>query len=115
MTRLVVNHAPDFLQSDREVAGDARHDRVGVSARDHSGGEVIAILVDHALAIAEQVALPLQPLVEELGVNRIALGKASVVNLNALVRKIETRRLGDAAHAVFPANQNGLAETLIDE
>ena len=91
------------------------HDRVGVSARDHRGGEVIAILVDHALAIAEQVAFPLQTLIEELGVDRIALRQASVVNLDARVRKIETRRLGDAAHALFPANQNRLAKALIDE
>src|SRR5271154_4948402 len=115
MTRLVVDHAPDFLQGDREVPGDAGHDRIGVSARDHGGSEVIAILVDHALAIAKQIALPLQPLIEELGVNRIALREPRVVNFNALVREVETRGLRDIAYAILPSNQNRLAETLIDE
>ena len=115
MPWLVVDDTPDFLERDREIAGDPGHDRVGVPARDHRGGEVIAILIDHALAVAEQIALPLQPLIKELGVDRIAVRQASVVDLDALVREIETGGLGDAPHTLFPADQNRLAKSLIDE
>ena len=115
MARLVVDHAPDFLQRDREVAGDARHDRIGVTTRNHGSREVVAILVDHALAIAEQIAFPLQTLIEELGIDRIALREAGVINLDPRVRKIEPGRLGDASHTVLAADQNRFAKTLIDE
>ena len=37
------------------------------------------------------------------------------MDLDALVGKIETRRLGHAAHTLFSADQNGFAKTLIDE
>ena len=115
MTRPIVDHAPDFLQGDREVAGDSGHDRIGVTTGHHCGGEIIPILIDHALAISEEVALSLQSLIEELGVDRITLREARVVYLNALVRKVEARRLGDAAHALFPTDEDRLAKTLIDE
>ena len=91
---LVVDHAPNLLEGDREAAGHAGHDRVRVAARDHRRGEIIAVLIDHSLAVAEQIALPLQPLIEELRIDHIALREASVVDLDPLVREIETRSLG---------------------
>ncbi len=52
------------LERDREVAGDAGDHGVGVAQRDHAGGEVVAVGVDQPLAVAEQIASALQPLVE---------------------------------------------------
>ena len=49
-------HAAHVLERDREVAGDAGHHGVGVAERHHAGGEMIAVLVDQPLAVAEQVA-----------------------------------------------------------
>src|SRR5271166_3619605 len=73
MTRLVVDHAPHFLERDREVAGDARHHRVCVAPGDHRSAEGVAVLIDQPLTIAQQVALALQSFVEELRVNCVAL------------------------------------------
>ena len=58
--------------------------RVGVAERHHGGGEVVAVLVDQALAVAEQEAAALQALVEELRIDGIALRQARIVDLDAL-------------------------------
>ena len=47
-------HAADVVERDRVVAGDAGDHGVGVAQRHHAGGEMVAVLVDQALAVAEQ-------------------------------------------------------------
>src|SRR3546814_21194524 len=44
---------------------------VGLAAGDHAGGEDVAVLVHHALAVALQRALPAEALVEVVHVARI--------------------------------------------
>jgi hypothetical protein len=67
-----IDHAPHFLQRDREIARDAGHHCVGVVHRHHAGRERVAVLVHHALTVADQVAAPLQPLVQIGGIFGIA-------------------------------------------
>ena len=106
MAGLVVDDAAHLLERDREIAGHAGHHRVGIAERHHGGGEVVAVLVDQALAIAEQEALPLQPLVEELRIERVALREARVVDLDALVREIEPASARRLAHALLAADED---------
>ena len=54
--------------------------------RHHAGGEDVAVLVDHALAVAQQEAVALQALVEIVGVVDIALGDAGVGDFDILVQ-----------------------------
>ena len=112
MAGLVVDDAPHLFERDREIARHAGHHRVGVALRDHRRGEVIAVLVDHPLAVAEQEAAALQPLVEELRVERVALREPRVVDLDALLLQIEAGLLGDRAHALLAADQDRRAEAL---
>src|SRR3546814_10209704 len=56
----------DLVEADGEAAGEAGHHRVRVALPDHAGGEDVAVLVDHALDVAPEGALPLEPLVEEV-------------------------------------------------
>ncbi len=89
MAGLLVDDAANLFQRDRIVAGHARHHRIGIAECDHGGGEVVAVLVDQALAVAEEIALPLQPLVEILCVGGVALGQPRVLDRNALSLEID--------------------------
>ena len=66
------------------VAGEAGDHGVGVAARHHAGAEDVAVLVDQALAVAEQQAVALLAVVEVLGVLAVVLRQAGVVDLDAL-------------------------------
>ena len=44
--------------------GDAGDHRVGLAEREQQRGEDVAVLVDHPLDLAVEIAAPLQPLVE---------------------------------------------------
>ena len=57
-----------------EAAGHAGDHGVGIARSHHAGGEDVAVLVHQALAVAEQEAPALQPLVEEVGVLLVVLG-----------------------------------------
>ena len=89
MAWFVVDYTPHLLERDRKIPGDARHHRVGVSLCDHRGAKIVAVLIDEALAISKKVAFALQPFVQKLRVERVALGKPCVMNLDALVREVE--------------------------
>ena len=65
-----VDGVADVVQAHRGRARQPGHHRVGVAGRHHAGGEHVAVLVHHALAVAQQEALPLQPRVEEVDVFR---------------------------------------------
>ena len=62
---LGVDDAADVVERGRIVAGDAGDHRVGVAQRHHAGGEMVAVVVDQPLAVAEEIALALQALVED--------------------------------------------------
>src|SRR5208337_3089551 len=115
MTGLVVDYPPHLLESDREISSDAGHHRIGVPLRHHRRAEVIAVLIDQALTIPQQITFALQPFIEELRIKRVALGKPGVMHLDALVAEIEPRGLRCSPYAFFAADQNRGAETLIDE
>ena len=84
MAGLGIDDAAHVLQRHGKVARDAGDHGVGVAERHHAGGEVVAVLVDQALAVAEQVALALQALVEIGGVVGVALRQRGVDDLDAL-------------------------------
>jgi hypothetical protein len=60
MTRwpgLASMHAADVFERGRIVARHAGHHRVGIAQRHHAGGEMVAVVVDQALAVAVQKPL----------------------------------------------------------
>ena len=52
-----VDGAAHIVEGDREIAGEAGHHRIGIAERQHAGGEHVAVVVDQALAVAEQKAM----------------------------------------------------------
>ena len=72
----------DVVQADRGGAGQAGDHGVGVAGRHHAGGEHVAVLVDHALAVALQEAAALQPAVQELDIFAVGAGQPGVVDLD---------------------------------
>ena len=57
-------HTPDIVEDARPVARGARDHGVGVAMRHHQRGEDVALVEHQALAVAAQLAAPLQALVE---------------------------------------------------
>ena len=106
MARLVIDDAAHLFERDREIARHAGDHRIRVALRDHRRREIIAILVDQALAIAKQEAPPLQPLIKELRIDRVARREPRIVNLDAFLREIEAGVRRDLAHAILAADQN---------
>ena len=94
MTRRISSKADDKL---RVSAGDHR---IGIAAGDHGGGENVAVLVHHALAVAIEHALALQAVIEVLGVVRVVRATGarcgSRCPLPATVRPDLLHRLTDA-------------------
>ena len=115
MAGLLVDDPPDLIERDREIARDAGHQRVGVALRDHRGGEGIAVGVDEALAVAQEIAAPLQALVEELRVEGVALREPRVVDLDALVGEVEAGLLRRRLHAILAPDQDRRPQALADE
>ena len=54
MAGLGIDAVAHVVQRDREVARHAGHHGVGVAQRDHAGGEMIAVLIDQPLAVADR-------------------------------------------------------------
>jgi hypothetical protein len=63
---------------------DAGHHAVGVTHGHHAGAVYVAVVVDEALAVAQQVALALQAAVEELRVFVAPIVPAGVVRLDRI-------------------------------
>src|SRR3546814_8371693 len=98
----------DLVEADGEAAGEAGHHRVRVALPDHAGGEDVAVLVDHALDVAPEGALPLEPLVEEVDVALVVGAEPRVVDLQ-VVGADQARGLDRLPDALFPADQDGRA------
>ena len=75
---------------------------------------MVAIAVDQALAVAEQIAFTLQPRIEVVGIIGIAPRQAGIVDLDSLAQ-FDAAAFGGAAHGFFAADQDGGAELLVDE
>ncbi len=73
MARLLVNHLTNVFERDGEIARDARDHGVRIAQRHHRRSEIVAVGVDEAHAIAPEIALTLQLLVEVFRVDGVAL------------------------------------------
>ena len=109
-----VDDAPDVVERGRIVARDAGDHRVGVAQRHHAGGEMVAVVVDQPLGVAEEVALALQPLVEEVGIDGVALRQARVDDLDAGFCEVDAGELRVLAHDLLASDQDRRAELLAD-
>ena len=112
--RLLVHHPVHVAVNARPVAGDARHHRVGVSMRDHQRCENVALVGDEALAVAFQIAAPLQPRIEQLGELLYERRRARIDQLEVLAQRNAefAEALGDD---LLAADQDRLAEALLQE
>src|SRR3546814_19785522 len=59
--RRVIDHAPQLAHRAREGARDAGDHRIALAELDQQAAEDVAILVDHPLAIAAQIAAAMEP------------------------------------------------------
>ena len=93
MTRLGIDDAAHVVETCRIIAGHARHHAIGIAQRHHACRKMIAVIVDEAVAIARQVALALQLLIEIVGVGRIAARQARIDDFDARTVEVETGSL----------------------
>ena len=75
---LRIENAPDILERRGPIPGDARNHGVRMPMRDHARRKNIAVVVHEPLAIAIEVAVPLEALVKELGIGRVVLGRSAL-------------------------------------
>ena len=69
-----VQHLAHVVEHGGVIAGHAGHHRVGIARRQHRGGIDVAVVGDHAHAVAVERAAPLQALVERVDIGRGFLG-----------------------------------------
>jgi hypothetical protein len=103
VTGLRIDTAANVLKGCGIVAGNSRYHAIGITQRHHAGGEMVAVVVDQALGVAKQVALPLQPRVEIIRVGAGTLGNAGIDELDARPVEIDAFALRRFAHPVFAA------------
>ncbi len=75
---------------------------------------MIAVLVDQSLAIAKQIALALQPLVQEVYVCRVAGRHARIEDFDVLA-EFDPGVARGLAHAILAAHEESGTESLMDE
>ena len=88
------------------VARQPRDHGVGVALGDHARGENVAVLVDHALAVAEQLAFALHALVHGVDVTLRRFGQFGVGDLHP-VQVGQAQFAQFLVHFCFAADQNG--------
>ena len=116
MAGLFVDHMPHVIEDTRVIAGGPGHHGVRIAERHHGGGEMVAVLIDQALTVAEQETPALEALIEELRIGAVAMGQARIVKLDALASfKFDPGCRSRLENTLLASDQNGLAETLIDE
>src|SRR5690606_20914116 len=93
-----------------EIAGHAGDHAVRFAARDHGGGEIVTVLIDHALDVAAQIAAALQAGVEPVDVIGVPLGNPGVHDLNAQLIEAQTGLGGVLTDQLFAADQDGRAQ-----
>ena len=72
---------------------------------------MVPVLVDEALAIAEEKALPLQPVIEILRIGAVALRQPGIVDLYA-IPDFDACRVSRFVNAVLATDKDGLAKAL---
>ena len=112
MARLRIDHVPDIFECDREISRHAGHHGVGITKRDHAGREMVAVLIDHALAVAHQVAVALQSLVQEIDVGGVSVRQPCVDDLDAF-GNFDAGLFRGLPHAVLAADEQRRAEPLM--
>src|SRR5258708_30147167 len=114
MPRLGVDAMEHILEHAGEVPRHAGDHRLRIAERNHAGGEMDAVLVDETLAIALEIALALEALVEIRRISGGALRHARILNLDP-VAELNAGVLGGFKHALRAADQNGGAKSLVYE
>ena len=109
-----IDAAPHVFERDGKIAGDSGDHGIGIAKRDHTGGEVIAVLVHQALAVTLQKAVTLQPLIEIGRIGGVARGHGGVDDLDAAA-ELDAERLRRLAHARLAADQQRRAKPLVHE
>lgn len=99
----------------RVIAGHARYHTVGIADATMQAAKSVRSLLMKPVAIACQIALALQFLVEIVGIGRIVRleRRALMISMPGRSRS-KTNSLGRIPHPFLAANQNSGAETLID-
>src|SRR6266481_990986 len=103
LTRLGVENAGDLIEARGKASREAGHHRVGIPFGHHAGGEDIAVLVDHALAIAIERTLALQSAIKKGGIFAVMLRQAGITDFDTF-RLLEACRLHLLSDALFPSN-----------
>ena len=113
VARLFINDAADIFECNRIVPRHAGDHGVRIAQLDHGGGKMVAVLVDHPLAITEQVAMPLQALIEKLRIGGVAVRQPRIVDLDVLAFEIDAKKSGRFGDAVFATHKDGAAKPLV--
>ena len=95
----------DVVEAHRGRTGEPGHHRIGIAGRHHAGGEHVAILVHHALAVALQEAAALQAAIQEVDILRVGSGQPCIVDLDAL-DDAEAEARHRRFHPVLAADQH---------
>ena len=74
---------------------------------------MVAVVVDQALAVAEQEALALQALVEIVGIDAVAARQPGIDDLDAVLVEVDAGVPGVLLDDVLAADQDGGAEPLV--
>src|SRR5258708_5558055 len=114
MPRLGVDAMEHILEHAGEVPRHAGDHRLRIAERNHAGGEMDAVLVDETLAIALEIALALEALVEIRRISGGALRHARILNLDP-VAELNAGVLGGFKHAPGAADQKGGAKSVVYE
>ena len=109
-----VDHTLDVGKALGETARDASHHAGGIARRHHAGTEHVAALVDHALHVAMEITIALQPLVDEVGVGRVLGRQPRIVDLHARL-VLDAERLHGLAHLLLAADQDRRAVAVVAE
>ncbi len=111
--RLGVDDAAYVVEHRRIVSRHAGDDGIGVAERHHAGGEVVAVVVDEPLAVAQQEPLALHAFVEMVGIDAVAARQARVDDLDAGLVEVDAGILGRLADSLLATDEDGRAELLV--
>src|SRR5690606_23879323 len=74
---------------------------------------MVAVVVDHALAVTEEITLPLQPLIEIIGIDRGAARDTGIDDLDAVPLKLNAGIARGLADLLLTAQKNGRTKLLV--
>ncbi len=100
--------------ADRIAARQSGDHGIDIAMGQHAGGKYVAVLMYQALAVAVEVAVPLQPLIEIFDVMAIAARKGGVVNFD-IIGAVDPQALDHILDLVFATDQHGCAEPRLRE